>query len=141
MYTKFSNLREMVESSGSKFADNVAFKIKLKNGYRDVTYKIMQEEVEALGRLLINKGYINKRIAVIGENSYNWMLVFLTVLSCGGTIVPLDRGLLEYELDEQLSRANAEIVFCSDTFYEHLSNKPEVKAVCMTSSEFEDMLS
>ena len=89
----------------------------------NVTYKIMQEEVEALGKFLINKGYINKRIAVIGENSYQWMLVFLTVLSCGGTIVPLDRGLLEYELDEQLSRANAEVVFCSEIFYEHLSSK------------------
>jgi len=140
MFIKFSNMREMVESGGSKFSDNVAFKIKLKEGYRDVTYKIMQEEVEALGKLLVKEGYINKRIAVIGENSYNWMLVFLTVLSCGGTIVPLDRGLLEYELDEQLSRANAEVVFCSESFYEHLSKKTEVKAVCMTSPEFQEML-
>ncbi len=140
MYTKYKNMREMVESVGKMYAENVAFKIKLENGYRDVTYKIMQEEVEALGKFLINKGYINKRIAVIGENSYQWMLVFLTVLSCGGTIVPLDRGLLEYELDEQLSRANAEVVFCSEIFYEHLSSKDDITAVCMSSLEFEEMI-
>lgn len=140
MYTKFANMRELVEDCGKKYAENIAFKIKLKEGYRDVTYKIMQQEVESLGKYLLSQGYINKRIAVIGENSYNWILVFLTVLSCGGTIVPLDRGLLEYELDEQLSRANAEVVFCSESFYEHLTQKTDVKAICMTSPEFEGMI-
>ncbi len=140
MYTRYSNIREMLQGSSEKYGENTAFKIKLESGYRCVTYKELKEEADALATYLIKNGYHKKRVAVIGENSYGWILVFLAVLSAGGVIVPLDRGLLEYELDEQLSRAEADLVFCSNAFYGYLSEKTEYRAIELNSEEFNSII-
>ncbi len=140
MYSRYSDIREMLEGSSVKFENKTAFKIKLDSGYRCVTYKELKEETDALAAFLVKNGYNRKRVAVIGENSYGWMLSFLAVLSCGGVIVPLDRGLMEYELDEQLSRSGAELVFCSSSFYEHLKSKTELEAIEINSDEFNGII-
>lgn len=140
MYQRYYNMREMVQGSAVKFSSNTAFKIKLSDGYRCVTYKELKEEVDALATFLVKGGYNKKRVAVIGENSYGWFLVFLAVLSAGGVMVPLDRGLLEHELDEQLSRADAELVFCSSTFYEYLSKRPGCEAIELNSDKFNEII-
>lgn len=140
MFKRYANMRELVKDCDYLYGNNTAFKIKLSGGYRCVTYKDLHEESEALGKYLHQEGLINKRIAVIGDNCYQWMLVFLSVLSAGGVIVPLDRGLLEHELDEQLARSGAEVVFCSESFYEYLKENDAIKAVCMSSDEFSGMI-
>ena len=140
MFKKYENMREMTEDISVKYADNTAFKLKLEDGYRCVTYRDFRDDIEALAKVLVNGGYHKRKVAVIGENSYNWMVVYFAVLSCGGVIVPLDRGLLDHELDDQLERSGAELVFCSETFIEHLSSKSSIKAVCMTSQEYDDIL-
>ena len=140
MFSRYYNVREMVEGSAQKYTSKTAFKIKLADGYRCVTYSDLKMEVDALASYLVKHGFHKKRVAVIGENSYGWFLVFLAVLSTGGVIVPLDRGLLEHELDEQLSRADAELVFCSNTFYEYLSERPGCTAIEINSNEFNNII-
>ena len=113
---KFNNIREIIENSAEKYAGNIAFKIKKKDEnkkvyYDDINYVRLKNEVEFLGKYLLKNNLGGKRIAVIGKNSYEWMLVYLAVVSVGGVIVPLDRGLLEYEINEQLSRSEAEAIF------------------------------
>ena len=71
----------------------------------------MFETMEYLGTALIEKGYQDKRIAVIGENSYHWCLSYFTA-GCGvGVVVPLDKGLQKEELESCLNRSNAEVIF------------------------------
>lgn len=142
---KFNNLREIVENSSEIFGDNIAFKIKKKSDdgliyYDDVNYKRLRREVEGLGKYFLKNNLGGKRIAVIGKNSYEWMLIFLSVLSSGGVIVPLDRGLLDYEIDEQLKRSEADAVFYGEAFSERLSSKEGILSVCMDSDEFKNMV-
>lgn len=140
MHTRYYNIREMLEGSAVKYSLKTAFKIKTDKGYRCVTYRELKEEADALASFLVKNGYNKKRVAVIGENSYGWILAFLAVLSAGGIIVPLDRGLLEHELDEQLSRAEAELVFCSSTFYENLKERTGCRAIQINSEEFNGII-
>ncbi len=141
---KFNNIREIIEYSKDKYKDNVAFKIKHKNGgkvsYDDITYKRLADEIKAFSKYLIKNGFSGKRVAVIGKNSYEWMLVYLSVLCSGGVIVPLDRGLLAYEVKEQLERAEAEAVFYAEHMADCFSGITGIKKVSLESEEFSDIL-
>ena len=145
MKNEFANLRELIKYSAEKFADNIAFKIKKKDEkgktfYDEVTYTRLSADIEHLARCLMNHHLAGERIAVIGKNSYEWVVSFVAVTACGGVIVPLDRGLLDFEIEEQLSRSQAVAIFYGEAFKERLAEKTDIIKVCMDDSEFADML-
>ena len=144
MVKEFRDIRELITNSKKNFPDNVAFKVKIRDGknvsYDDVTYTRLESEIKALGKYLINKGFKGKRIAVIGLNSYRWMLVYLAVLSIDSVIVPLDKGLLEFEIKDQLSRSEADAIFFGEGYHEVLAYNESIFKVCTESEEFENII-
>ena len=117
---KFENLKEMMKNSEEKFGEEVAF-------YRDgkgledskkVTYKEFCYEINSLGTALIEMGLKGKRIAVIGENRYEWDLSYLAVVSGTGTIVPLDKALPENEIESLIIRSEVEAIIYSEKYDE-----------------------
>lgn len=136
----FCNARELLTCSANKYGERTAFKIKHKNGkavaYTDITYKILKEQSERLGSFLMDKGLVGRRIAVIGKNCYEWMLVYLSVLSINSVIVPLDSGLFGEEILEQLERAEADAIFYTEPFEELLKDKNDILKIRMDSDEF-----
>ena len=140
----FQNIREIIEFSAKQYENNLAFKLKKKiNGkysYDDITFKRLQEEIKAFSKYLIANGYHNKRIAVIGKNSYEWMLVFLSALCSGAVIVPLDKGLLPFEIKEQLERSDADIVFYAKHLEESFAEIDNIPKIALESPEFSEIL-
>ena len=115
MVKKFKNIREIIEFCSERFKNNIAFKLKKGKGkgavYDEVNYNRLRSETEALGGYFASANYKNKRIAVIGKNSYEWVLVYLAALATGNVIVPLDKELGEDEVLNQLKRAEADAIF------------------------------
>ena len=70
---KFDNIRDIMANAVKLYPNNVAFKIKHKNGkevsYTDITYSEFQKEINEFGAGLMAMGYKDKRVAVIGKNS------------------------------------------------------------------------
>jgi len=144
MAKKHSHLREMIESCAVEFKNNVAFKIKKRDEnkkvyYDDVTYERLANEVEYLSRAFMKMGIAGKRIAVIGKNSYEWMLVFLAAISSGSVIVPLDRGLLDYEIEDQLKRSEAVALFYGAEFKDRVGSYDVIK-YCTEDEEFSKLI-
>ena len=65
-------------------------------------------------------GLKNKRIAVIGENRYEWEMAYLAVVCGTGIVVPLDRSLPENELEKLIKRSHVEAIFYSKKYEEAL---------------------
>ena len=117
---KFENLKEMMKNSEEKFGDEVAF---YRNGKglddsKKVTYKEFCYEINSLGTALIEMGLKGKRIAVIGENRYEWELSYLAVVTGTGTIVPLDKALPENEIESLIIRSEVEAIIYSEKYDE-----------------------
>ena len=117
---KFEDLKEMMQKSVEKFGEKAAF-------YRDgkgledskkVTYKEFYHEINSLGTALIEMGLKGKRIAVIGENRYEWELSYLAVATGTGIIVPLDKALPENEIESLIIRSEVEAIFYSSKYDE-----------------------
>lgn len=108
------DIKHLLETSASDkwYGDHVAFYHKWKKGepYTKITYKETLEDVNALGTFLINEGYKDKRIAIIGENCYQWAVSYLSVLGGTGVVVPLDKELNATELEQLIVRAEVSCV-------------------------------
>ena len=137
---RFKDFRELIDFSASEYSDRNAFIVKHGKEYDYIKYKRFREETRALGKYMLKHNRNDKRIAVIGQNSYGWMLVYLSVLCAGGVIVPLDKGLFKDEIAEQLSRAEADIIFYSSEMEDIVPNHDGLTRICMDSEEFENIM-
>ena len=110
-YPDFNNIREIMMYSVAKYPDNTAFKLKDKAGnIYNKTYKEVFSDVKNFATGLYNLGLGNKRIAIIGKNSYLWGLSYLTCLMGDMISVPLDKDLEFGELEESLIRSKADAI-------------------------------
>ncbi|MCL2860141.1 MAG: AMP-binding protein [Oscillospiraceae bacterium] len=141
--TKFKNVKELLEFSTKKYADNTAFIIKEKKdkniNYKKITFKKFKENMDNLGTALIHLGFKDKKIAVIGKNSYEWALTFFTVLNGVGIIVPLDKGLPEEEIENSLKISHADCIFFESEYSDFMKkimnnqNTSVKNFICMDS--------
>ena len=120
-YIDINDLKDMLDKSGKLYGNNIAYKIRIENGkYKEITHKEVREMINGLGTSLLNMGLKDKRIAVIGENRYEWEIAYLAI-TCGvGTVVPLDKSLPENELRSLLERSGVEAIFYSKKYEESL---------------------
>ena len=66
-----TNFKEMLYRSASIYKTRTAFKVKNKEGkIVSITYEQFKNDVVSLGTSLLKKGFKDKKIAVIGKNSY-----------------------------------------------------------------------
>ncbi len=88
-----TNFKDMLYRSSSIYRSRTAFKLKDNNGnINSITYEDFKNDVIYLGTYLIKNGFLNKRIAVIGKNSYNWCVSYMAA-SIVGIVVPIDKEL------------------------------------------------
>ncbi len=122
-YTKITDLKDMLEKSGRKYADNIAYQIKIEEGkYKNITHREIREKIDALGTALIDMGLKGKRIAVIGENRWEWEVAYLAIVCGTGVVVPLDKSLPENELKSLIERSEVEAIFYSQKYETILEN-------------------
>lgn len=93
-----TNFKDMLYRSGDIYRSRTAFRRKDKEGkIYSVTYAEFKNDVVALGTSLIEKGFLNKRIAVIGKNTYAWCVSYLAA-SIVGIVVPIDKELQPHDV-------------------------------------------
>ena len=132
--TKVSSIKEMLEIAVKEAGDKNAFE------YRDevnhdkiveVTYKNFVKDTDELGTALASLGMENKHIAMIGENSYKWLTVYLTVLKSTGVFVPIDRELPCKDIINVLKHSDSEVLFYSEKYEKWIqeikTNVPNIK--------------
>ncbi len=86
-----------------------------KKEFREITYKEFRRDVTSIGAALIEKlGLKGERIAIIGENSYEWAVSYYSVVCGTGIVVPLDKELPASEIANLVRRSNAKAIFFSN---------------------------
>ena len=114
-FFEFTDMRELMEYSSKKYADHIAFITKTRRSpepeYKNTTYRDMFREMGFLGTALIKHGLKDAPVAIVGENSYMWVLADMAA-ACGvGVAVPLDKALQKDELVSCFKRSHAKAVF------------------------------
>lgn len=122
-YLEIKDLKDMLNKTGKLYAEKPAYKIKVEEGkYQVYTHKEVRDMINALGTSLINLGLKGKRIAVIGENRYEWEIAYLSIVCGTGIVVPLDKSLPANELELLIERSDIEAIFYTKKYSEIIQN-------------------
>lgn len=122
-YLKINDLKDMLNKTGKLYADRPAYKIKVEEGkYQTYTHKEVRDMINNLGTALINLGLKGKRIAVIGENRYEWEIAYLSIVCGTGIVVPLDKSLPANELELLIERSDVEAIFYTKKYSDIIQN-------------------
>lgn len=110
-----NDLRDMIHSSAELYGDDTSFLVKdvPRGEYRPITYNQLKEDIDCLGTKLTEMGLKDKKVAVIGENSYKWVVSYLAVVNGTGVIVPLDKELTGIEIENLINRAKVDAIVFS----------------------------
>ena len=132
-YLEITDLKDMLIKTKNIYGKKIAYKIKIGDGkYKTITHNEVREMVNYLGTAICNFGLKGKRIAIIGENRYEWEIAYLSIVCGTGIVVPLDKSLPENELEALIERSDIEAIFYSKKYSEtiekiKLSDKNRLK--------------
>lgn len=93
--SRIINFRELLKRY-EKFNDRIAFKYKEDGKIKEISYKTYINDIKSLAKSFLELDV--KRVAVIGNNRYEWCVTYLATTTAGKIIVPLDKALTNNEI-------------------------------------------
>lgn len=134
-YPKYNNIKEMMNASVQKYAENIAFILKEKSeksvNYQKITYREFGEQVNRFGAGLFELGLQGKRIAIIGKNCYEWALSYVSILLGDMTAVPLDKGLTDIEIRNSLLQSRADCIIFEEKYFDIINQLKNEEEICL----------
>ncbi|MEG2348599.1 MAG: AMP-binding protein [Clostridia bacterium] len=113
---KFDTIKEMFDICTTKYEKRIAFmeKYNHKETYTNITYKQYRDDVINFGTCLTEHFNIhNEKIAVMGENTYQWYVAYMSTICSDSIIVPIDKELPANEIANLLNRAGVSVIVYS----------------------------
>ena len=118
---KLENLYQLFER-GSKLAPegHTLYEFNRVNNHDDDVVKISyQEYMPFLQKMILSFGKLiekGEKVVVMGETSVQWITSYISTVTAGGVIVPLDPGVLDDEIINFVNLSEAKIVVYSKTY-------------------------
>ncbi|HPJ77109.1 MAG TPA: AMP-binding protein, partial [Clostridia bacterium] len=116
---RFTDFRQLINHSADKYGKRIAFKIKTSNCYVYITYKQLKERFYTLCNEFIALGLQGKRIAIIGKNSFEWVLSYLAAATVG-IAVPLDKEIHPEDAKAFMESAECEAVCYGSSYADNI---------------------
>lgn len=115
---RYTNLRQIVEDRAERLPDKPLFTWleDRKQAPLSVSGREFLEQVNQYGMWLFSQGYRNEKIAIFGENSYEWLLSFFAV-TCGNNVaVLIDKALPAKDAARLLLNSESSVVLYSKEY-------------------------
>lgn len=135
---EYESLSQMVCEKARTCADKIAFQFMRGKNIQSITYHKYLEDIVVTGKYLSERYDRQTHIAILGENSYQWLVVFMAAVMSGNVAVPLDKELGAAGIQDLLTRSDSEICVYSDLYSDiaqELAEHSTVKFLSMCSLE------
>ena len=118
---------DIIKYAADRFGEKQVFQIPVR-GEEDLfkTYTEFRDEIEGFGTFFLSKGLKKDKIAIIGENSYEWIVSYFAVLGSGNTAVPLDRDLPIEDLLYNITNSGCKAIVFSKTYRDVIGKLKEL---------------
>lgn len=126
------NLKDLINLR-TTMPNEIAFKYKKKKEIIEITAEKFKKEIECFGTYLFGCGIKDSKVALIGENSYQWILSYFSVVNGGNVIVPLDKELPNEDIAELINQSDATALIYSDAYSDIAEENGHLKLFNMTS--------
>jgi long-chain acyl-CoA synthetase len=112
-----TRFRDMIDDLAERYGDAPAISwFSRKQEETVVSYRQLCEDVKYLQEALISLGLAGKHIAIVGENCYEWLLVYFAANYCGSTAICVDVEQSDETIRYMLAAADTDAVFLSPAY-------------------------
>ena len=112
-FPEVKTIRELIEYGKNK-GKNKNCLFKGKDNDEPLSFNCVYDLVKDLGTYLLSINNKKSNLAIIGENSTEWILSCLSIMCSGNVAIPLDRDLSDEELLAMISKCECTTIFYSD---------------------------
>ena len=119
---QINNLKEMVIYCAKTYKDSTVFQFKQNNEIIKISFQKFLDDINSLGTAFNNCGLKNEKIALIAENSYEWILSYFAVISGGNVIVPIDPEMSNAQMKQIIDKTKISTIICSEKYFEKIQN-------------------
>lgn len=113
----YNTFNEYVDGMLSLYGEKPAVTAFMRNKNEiTYTYKEFVSMIYALREVIKEKGYCGKHIAIIGENSIEWVVAYLAIVSSGSIAVCIDAEQSNESIELMINLADVEVAFICESF-------------------------
>ncbi len=129
------NLKDMASQKAQRKPDDSGFTFHKGGRLCHKTYKEVWEDIKGLGTWMNMEGFQETHVAILGENSYEWILAFLAIVSGGNVAVPIDKELPKKEVRRLMGQADVKAVFYSSDYADLVENAEGIRLIPMSGTD------
>lgn len=113
---EYESFIEMIVWKAEKLKNKTAFQYVEKGQVCNVSYEQFRKDIVNISTYLIKEYSSDHHIAILGENSYFWLVVFMAIVISGKVAVCLDKELDSSTLSELLNKTDTKACILSDRY-------------------------
>ena len=140
---RFDDIRDMLEKTAEKYGPRPAISYRQKPNDEKairISFEEVEEDVAGLATSLIKCELRHKKVALIGENSREWIYSYFALTSMGAVVVPVDKEYPAADMASILNTARCDALIFSpaikDKYCYLIENVPTIKTkVTFSKSE------
>ncbi len=136
-YPLFSSMHDIVNYVAESYGDNILYKYYVGKDIREISFNQYREWFLSFGTMLFGRGLNGKRFAIVGDGKPEWMCAYLSVMSAGGVIVPLDKELFAEQICSFVEYAECDGVIYTESLYEKVKNAKPAKGIFINLDDSE----
>lgn len=133
-----TDLKDLVAYCAEHYGGKKAFWYKEKGEDIIISFLQLQSDINAFGTYLYSIGIKDKHIAVLGENSYAWIVSYFAIVNGGNVVVSIDNQNTVEDMRRLVKKADVSLLIHSDNYSEEAES---CGVQTLTMKRFADYLS
>ena len=119
-HIQHETLRDLVDWCAQKYRDEPAYAWMHMKQTETRSFSQVRRDVRSLCQYLLTDGSKTGHVALLGENSYSWIISYEAVVYGGQATVPLDKDMPLEEVQEKIKDSGSDLLLLSDTYQDYV---------------------
>ncbi|MCR5847787.1 MAG: AMP-binding protein [Lachnospiraceae bacterium] len=115
-----TDLKDLVLTKAADSPEKIAFVYPCETGEMRKTFSDLKEDINAFGTWMYKNNIKDQHVAIIGKNSYEWIVAFLACVNGGNVAVAIDKSLPDKEIDALIELGECKYAFVTDQYVEKI---------------------
>lgn len=126
----YETLEELLIFVKEKYGNRIAFRTRYRKQEKSYSFKRLYDDVTKLAAYCNRTYGIGNKIAVLGENSYLWVISYFAIVGSGNVVVPIDKELSSHDIADLLDDCQCNLLFHSAEYADIAYELAEIKPTC-----------
>lgn len=112
------DMKKLLEYCATVYGEKTAIWFRKKGEVIKISFEQLKKDVDSFGTYLYGIGMQDKHIAILSENSYEWIVAYFAVVNGGNTVVPLDKENDAESIKMLTGKADVDLIIHSNSYKE-----------------------